>query len=185
MKRIVLPDSLKLGYGNPFIGCSGLTDIVVSMDHPTLATIDGVLFRKSDKTLVCYPSGLTASAYTVPEGIQVIGKAAFQDNFKLEEITLPSTLKEIGMEAFSYCRLIRKIVIPDGVTKIGLWAFLWAQQLAEATVPASVTEIGQDAFNADYCPITLHTWRGSYAAQWAKENGLAYDYADALDWLTN
>ena len=184
LTEIVLPDTLRILYGNPFPNCSKLTEIVVSPDHPTLATIDGVLFMKADKRLVCYPRALTAESYAVPQGIRVIGKQAFYVNTVLKEIILPDTLEEIGMEAFSNTNELESIVLPDGLKEVGVWAFLYCRKLTEITVPASVTAIGQEAFTT-YNGVTVHTWRGSYAAQWARDNGVPYDYVDALDWLTN
>ena len=49
---IELPESIASIGGNPFSGCERLTSIRVSLDHPYLATIDGVLFSKPDRRLV-------------------------------------------------------------------------------------------------------------------------------------
>ena len=55
---------------------------------------------------------------------------------------------------------------------------------SSVTIPASVTSIGEDAFSN--CPsLTLTVPRGSYAAQYCKDNNLPYTYPDSLDWLNN
>lgn len=61
LTRITLPDSITFIGANPFRECLRLRTIHVSSDHPVLAVVDGVLFEKTSKTLVCYPCGLTAT----------------------------------------------------------------------------------------------------------------------------
>ena len=182
---ITIPDKVTEIRGYAFNGCTALADVVVSIDHPTLATIDGVLFRKSDKTLLYYPAALTAESYTIPTGIRRIGDSAFCKNPVLKEVIFPDTVIEIGSNAFSGCAQLNNVVLPDSLTKVEHWAFFNCYMLTDVTVPAGVTEIGDNAFISYYCPMTIHTWRGTAAAQWAKDNGVAHDYKDALDWLTN
>lgn len=182
---ITIPDKVTDIRGYAFNGCTALAEIVVSIDHPALATIDGVLFRKSDKTLLYYPAALTAESYTIPTGIRRIGDSAFCENPVLKEVIFPDTVTEIGSSAFSGCAQLNNVVLPGSVTKVEHWAFFNCHTLTDITVPAGVTEIGDNAFISYYCPMTIHTWRGTAAAQWAKDNGVAHDYKDALDWLTN
>ena len=61
LTAITLPDSITEMGANPFASCKQLTNIQVSPDHPVFATIDGVLFNKTEKKLVCYPCGFTAT----------------------------------------------------------------------------------------------------------------------------
>ena len=67
LASVSIPDSATSVGVNPFEACSQLTQIAVSPDHPCLETIDGVLFDKSSGTLICYPGGLDAPSYCVPE----------------------------------------------------------------------------------------------------------------------
>lgn len=74
--------------------------------------------------------------------------------------------------------------IPNGITTIGDNAFCRCENLSTLTILASVTSIGKNAFLK--CPnLTLTVTRGSYAAQWCKDNGVPYTYPDANDWLNN
>ena len=48
LTSIKIPDSVTRMEGNPFHDCQKLTTINVSPRHPVLATIDGVLFEKTE-----------------------------------------------------------------------------------------------------------------------------------------
>ncbi|MER2144058.1 MAG: leucine-rich repeat domain-containing protein, partial [Eubacteriales bacterium] len=119
LTQIALPDSVEYIGKNPFHGCANLFDIFVSPDHEYLATVDGVLFSKPDRRLVCYPMGYSAGRYTVPEGVLDIGAMAFDRDLYIEEVVLPKSLVSIGDEAFNGCEGLRAMNLPAGVKSIG------------------------------------------------------------------
>ena len=162
-----------------------LTTIYVSPRHPVLATIDGVLFNKTEKKLICYPCAFTASTYAVPNGILSIGNYAFCGCDSLTSITLPDSVTSIGNYAFSSCRALTSITLPDSLTSIGDWAFASCDSLTSITLPDSVTSIGTDAFTD--CPghLTFTVPMDSYAEQWCIDNDMNYTFPDANDWLLN
>lgn len=82
----------------------------------------------------------------IPEGVEVIGKRAFQKKSSLENITFPSTLKEIGAEAFYGCNNLKSIVIPEGVEKIEDSAFSENVSLENITFPSTLKSIGKYTF---------------------------------------
>lgn len=133
---------------NPFYWNRKLTDIYVSAGHPTLATIDGVLFEKPTRRLVAYPLGFSANEYIVPEGIQEIGNYSFATNDNLNTIRLPGSLKVIGNDAFYACTALRHIELPEGLTTIGDSAFYGCRLPDRFVIPDTVTSIGSTAF---YC----------------------------------
>ena len=55
LESVALPDSIVTVEDGAFSRCERLASIYVSPNHPALAAIDGVLFSKSDKRLICYP----------------------------------------------------------------------------------------------------------------------------------
>ena len=57
LTSVTIPDSVTEIEGNPFFVCESLQTIEVSPNHPALALIDGVLFDKTEKKLLCYPAG--------------------------------------------------------------------------------------------------------------------------------
>ena len=184
LTSISIPDSVtSIGF-NPFAGCDNLTKIKVSPDHPTLATIDGVLFDKREQKLICYPCAFTENSYSISQGISSIGDAAFSFCSSLTDISIPDSVTSIGDNAFSYCSSLTSISIPDSVTSIGDNAFSRCSSLTSISIPDSVTSIGVWAFSG-CTSLTLTVDRDSYALQYAKENGIEYTYTDALDWLNS
>ena len=146
LMTITLPDSLTSIEANPFISCNRLTQIKVSPDHPTFATINGVLFNKPEKKLICYPCAFTQESYAVPNGITSIGDMAFSNCKSLMSITLPDGLTSIGHSAFWECKALKIITLPDGLTSIGRWAFYDCLSLANITLPNNVMSIEDSAF---------------------------------------
>lgn len=184
LTSITIPDSVASVGANPFLGCEALTKIMVSPEHPALAVIDGILFSKADKRLVCYPKAFTETAYAIPQGITRIGDRAFYNCIGLTSITIPDSVTSIGNWVFSYCTSLTGITIPDSVTSIGEYAFACCASLTSITIPDSVTSIGNWVFFG--CNnLTITVPRNSYAAQYCKENCLPYTYPDSLDWLNN
>ena len=179
LNNITLPDSIATIGVNPFSGDN--IRVSVSPDHPYLAVIDGVLFSKPDKRLIYSPD--TKEDYTVPNGIQNIGNYGFS-GCSLSSITLPEGVVSIGDSAFSSCSNLSSITLPDSLTNIGEEAFGYCKSLSSITLPESITSIGENAFSGcDDLIITVN--RGSYAAEYCKENGLNYTYPDINDWLNS
>lgn len=155
-----IPDSVVQIDGNPFGHCSSLESFSVSPNQPYFAAVDGVLFRKADKTLIAYPASKEASVYNIPQGISAIGDFAFSSCYSLTSVSIPDSVVSLGDSAFAHCSLTT-LFIPD-----------------------SVTSIGKNAFYG--CPdFTLSLPRNSYAAEYAKANNIPYTYPDANDWLNN
>lgn len=85
---------------------------------------------------------------TIPEGIEVIGDAAFQGCPDLKHIELPDSLREIGNSAFNSCESLENIFLPESLQVIGASAFFYSG-LKSIVIPQSVQIIGQGAFS--YC----------------------------------
>lgn len=154
LRSVAIPNSVLSVGANPFKGCFGLKRIIVSSDHPTLEIINGALFDKNKKKLICYPRGLSSSNYSIPDGTREVGDAAFMSCTGLESIT-----------------------IPDGVVSLGWHAFSWNHSLRSISIPDSVISIEDHAFYE--CPnLSAIVNHGSYAAQYFAEQGIAFTYSD-------
>ena len=146
LTAVTIPDSVTRIGANPFGYCSKLTEIRVSPLHPALAVVDGVLFSRADKRLVCFPCAFAAKHYVIPRSVKVIGNSAFASCDSLTSVTLPDSVTAIGNSAFYRCSSLTSITIPDSVTAIGDHAFSWCSNLTSITLPDSVTSIGDHAF---------------------------------------
>ena len=171
--RINIPDSAVSIGNNPFNYCDQLTEIQVSPNHPTLETIDGALFDKSEKRLIFYPRAFTAESYAVPQGTLAIDDTAFSGCTSLREIVLPDGLISIGEYAFTSCTSLCSINIPDSVASISKGAFHNCASLTDLAIPDSVTFIDDGAFTKCNA-LTLTVSPGSYAESYAKESGIPY-----------
>ena len=121
--------------GNPFAACGKLQTIAVSPDHPKLAVADNVLFDKTEKKLICYPAGLDAANYEIPQGITAVGDSAFSFCHSLTSVTLPDGVTTIGDAAFSACHSLTSVTLPDSVTTIGDFAFSSCDSLTVSPFP--------------------------------------------------
>jgi len=83
-------------------------------------------------------------------------------------LALPQGTRAVADYAFANCEQITKVILPDGVERIGAYAFDGCTGVGSVLIPDSVSEIGDRAFP----PGTLiECADGSYAADWAMENG--------------
>ena len=121
ISSIEIPASIVRVDGNPFSLCQSLKLINVPPEHTTLATIDGVLFDKTERRLVSYPRFKSVRQYTIPEGIKCIGAYAFS-RAGAEEIILPESVTTIDDLAFVYAN-VDSIIISDSVKSIGMNPF--------------------------------------------------------------
>ena len=111
LTSIELPDSVTSMGLNLFADCWRLKNIQVSPEQPVFAVIDGVLFNKAEKSLICYPAGKQEEAYEVPQGIQQIKSYAFYDCSALTSIKLPDSVTSIGVNLFAGCESLKNIQV--------------------------------------------------------------------------
>ena len=142
---ISIPDCLTDIPKNPFSEIYDLTRIDVSPDHPTMASIDGVLYSKADKRLISYPRAMENTTFQVPDGVRTIGDYAFIYSSNLQSIELPNSLEVIGAHAFENCDLL-DVTLPESLRVVGDYAFSFSHQLQTVTMQCIGIQIGECAF---------------------------------------
>lgn len=163
---VILNDSIELE-GNPFAGCESLKDVSLPSDANPLLIRDEMQFSEDGKTLVsCWRHD---PELVIPEGVEVIGSSAFEDNQDLVSVVFPDSLKkiearafkdccqlnaitfstglrEIGENAFEGCYALKELSLPDGLLTIGDQCFAFCFHLQKIDLPDGLQEIGTDAF---------------------------------------
>jgi len=147
LTNVAIGNSITLIGDWAFADCFRLTAITVDINNPVYSSVNGVLFDKSQTTVIQYPGGLGGS-YTIPDSVTSIGNEAFEGCI-LTNVTIGNSVTDIGDEAFLYCNL-SSITIPDSVTSIGDSAFYRCVSLTSARIGNSVTNIGDGAFGDCY-----------------------------------
>jgi hypothetical protein len=151
LTSVMIGNSVTSIEGGAFWRCASLTAITVDTNNPFYSTVDGVLFNKSQNTLIQCPPG-KAGSYTVPNSVTGIGGFAFIYCTSLTSLTIGNSVVSIGEEAgwgtgtFSGCTSLTNVMIGDSVTNIGYGAFSKCTSLTSVTIGDSVASIGQVAF---------------------------------------
>ena len=141
---ITIPWTVTAIGGVAFAFCD-LSSILVDPSNTSYMSLSGVLFDKSQSTLVQAPCAMTGS-YVIPSSVTSIGWAAFGGCSRLSSVTIPSSVISIGNSAFWYCTGLTSITIPLGVTTIQDDAFGGCSRLSSITIPSSVASIGASPF---------------------------------------
>ena len=108
-------ESITIGSGverldNEWIAsCRRLESITVSPENKTYSSVDGVLFNKDKSELSAYPIGNKRSSYTIPDGVEKIGKKAFYGCRYIESLTIPVNVIEIDDSAFENCYSLKNV----------------------------------------------------------------------------
>lgn len=144
LTTVSVPSSVTSIGSSAFAYCSLLTSIVVDPANPGYSSVNGVLFNKSQTSLVQFPIGLSGD-YQIPSSVTMIGSEAFYGSNGLTSVSIPPNVTNIGDRAFSYCDGLTGVTIPLSVTSIGIRAFA-NSGLSGVAIPASVTSIGASAF---------------------------------------
>lgn len=113
---------------------TSFTSITVDSGNLNYSAQDGVLYTKDMKKLIQYPRGKTGSSFTVPAGVEELGRMAFYGVAALTGITLPAGLLTIGEECFQATTGITAIAIPASVQTINGIAFGTMTSLTAITV---------------------------------------------------
>ena len=97
---ITIPDSVTSIGSFAFSGCSSLISITVDATNAQYSSVNGILFSKDNRTLVCYPAGKTYTAYTIPGSVTSIGYYAFDRYDSLSAASREAIRRRFGDRVF-------------------------------------------------------------------------------------
>lgn len=173
------------GFGN-----SNLKAINVAADNPNYTSVDGVLFSKDMKTLLCYPIAKETenNSYTIPDGVKTIGSYAFYAS-NLGQILFPDSVETIESYSFYICGALQNVTLPPHLKTIGRSAFSNCREMTSIVIPASVTSVGSDAFYyADLDEVTFENsdteinGSDTFINHWesTEDGGRVYEYTGVI-----
>lgn len=190
IETITIPASVKNISDYSFSNCNNLKNIAVDADNENYLSVDGVLYSKDGKEIICYPAGKDDSEYSVVNGTEKIKIGALEGSNHLEKLILPESLTYIDGYAFKNCRNLSEINIPDGVTTIQSYAFAGCEKLKNLTIPASVQKIFTRIFGFDengikYENIAIYGENNSKAQEYADKNEIPFNPPETTVTATN
>lgn len=113
-----------------FDGCSSLEIIVVSENNEKYISKDGILYDKTDKSIIKVPASIKGNI-TILDGVTSIDSHVFSGRKGLTSITIPDSVTSIGYSAFYNCTGLTSITIPDTVISIGDGAVAYCSALRQ------------------------------------------------------
>ena len=113
-----------------------------------------------DPSAFISPGNTILKTVTLPETVETIGSAAFQDCSNLRSISFGSSLKTIEFSAFTRCGFT-EVTLPEGLESLGHEAFAQNSSLERVTLPESLTTIEAAPFHS--CP-KLKEFLGAHAS---------------------
>ena len=137
IKTIKIPATVKK---ITIINCPNITSYEVAEDNPYLCSVDGVIYDKDMKTVLCYPPSKEEKEFIVPDTVETIGDWAFAYAKDLKKIDFPDGLVTIKERAFSDTE-ISSFNLPESLIEIFSYAFANNTSLTSITLPASLKRI--------------------------------------------
>lgn len=160
LERVKLSAALLYIGEKCFDDCPKLVDVVIP---DTVLSIGRYAFRDCD----------SLSQIQIPEGVGRVSYSAFART-AVTQMEVPGTVEEMDDWLFYRCDALETVVIHEGVRSIGDLCFAGCGALQSVTIPASVTEIGEDVFKDCPAELVICGQAGSYAEQFAGEQGLRF-----------
>lgn len=166
-----------------FEGASGLTGISIP---PSIGRLGTAAFEGTGLTHV-----------TIPDTVQQVDPAVFQNCTKLVSVKLPAGLAEIDQYMFANCISLQHVDMPDSITKINIYAFHNCTSLTSLALPKNLSSLSVGCFDKcinlqhvvvppsvssfpkdelgvynpfKYSPVTVYVQRGSNADRFFNSN---------------
>ena len=96
-----------------------LTEIIVDEENPVYKSIDGNLYSEDGRIFIRYANAKTDRYFTLPEGVEIVGRNAFAESSNLVYLTFPVTVYKIYDHAFQNCTNLVSLSIPGYIDEVG------------------------------------------------------------------
>ena len=91
-------------------------------------------------------AGNSFTAVSLPDGLQTLGRGAFEGCKSLTKAPIPAAVTTLGNSAFNGCIALTDVTLPGGVTAVPDACFQDCTALADMKLPGTVTSVGHNAF---------------------------------------
>ena len=147
----IVPKSVRVIGDGAFIGCSGLSSLIIQDGVKTIG--DRAFVWCKNLASVIIPSSVTAigvhafhycsglTTITLPDSVTKIEDATFSSCDNLVTVILPRTIQSIGKDAFAYCRNLKTVIILNSQIEVADDAFFECNKLIPK---ATITEMQEE-----------------------------------------
>lgn len=166
-----------------FEGAASLTDITIPASIGRLGT---AAFESTGLTHVTIPDTVqqvdpavfqnctSLVSVKLPNGITEIDQYLFANCISLQHVDMPDTITKINIYAFHNCTSLTSLALPKGLTSLSVGCFEKCYNLQHVVVPPSVINFPKDdvgVYNPfKYSPVTVYVKKGSTADKFFSNN---------------
>ena len=167
-----------------FEGAASLTDITIPASIGRLGT---AAFESTGLTHVTIPDTVqqvdpavfqnctSLVSVKLPEGITEIDQYLFANCISLQHVDMPDTITKINIYAFHNCTSLTSLALPKGLTSLSVGCFEKCYNLQHVVVPPSVINFPKDddvgVYNPfKYSPVTVYVQKGSTGDRFFNNN---------------
>lgn len=180
IKGIIIPEGYLNISHNAFNKCNNLETVIMPDSVVSLtdyrkdingnidmanSDIDGHIFDKCSKL----------ENIRLSRNIKDITSKTFVYCYNLKKIIIPASVEVVQTDSFWCCENLETVVYEEGTKEINANAFYYSKKLYNIYIPATVTSI-KGEFSPIHPNAIFHVEEGSYAEQYAKDNGFKIEY---------
>lgn len=197
LASVTIPNSVEIIGQFAFYYSTALTTIDVGTGNTNYSSIDGVLYNKTQETLIQYPAGKQGSLI-IPNSVNNINVYCFYGCSGLTSFEVSTSnanyssfegiLYDKSMDLLLVCPPGKQgaVVIPNGVISIKEQAFCRCPFITSIEISASVSSIGNDVFsgsniNAIICNPIIPPTTEQYTFSNAPQNASIFVHCASLE----